>query len=236
MARNGDEEADAGDSVPTLPPDALVSLDAEDDALDAEIVGPEDDTDDTEDDEGPEPPGGDDAGPSTASITTPGRTLAERRRLYRRRPNPARIAQEEVEVYRLCGAGYSVRRIAVELEMSVGTVMNRLRGAVARLPAEAVEAERHRSHLRHEWMIEALIRQVQAGEITLLEASPELRQWEGQRLRLLPGVLAPQRIDNTNGPRTPDDQAPPMEIAELVRQAQAQADEDEQAVRRRERD
>jgi transposase len=143
-------------------------------------------------------------------------------------PNPARIADEQAKCFDLKRMGMSVRAIAAELNMSSATVQRRLQDAYDELvmPVAAevkkMELERLDSYLLR------LEKRLQQGEDPIRVVPVAMKVLE-RRARYL-GLDEPEKIDATVHEVSQQDLA----IAELVREAQAQAANQESALRGRE--
>lgn len=140
------------------------------------------------------------------------------------KPNPARIAAEQATVFALKLKGKSVRAIAAETGIPRSTVQDRLDAAYAELvsplaeQSKVIELERLNS-----WQVK-LEESLDRGEDPI-RVVPVLIQVSTRRAKI-EGYEAAQKVE-----QAVTDVTPPVRVAALVRQAQADSEADEAAVR-----
>lgn len=134
------------------------------------------------------------------------------------RPNQAPIAEQETRAWEMASEGRSVRYIAAQLGVSVGTAHARLKAAIASIPVEERAELRTVLKAQHQWAIDMLREQMDQGRDPL-EVLPEIRAW-AKELRKLCGLDEAVQFEGNVAATV---QAT-LEIAELVEQAERDAE------------
>lgn len=141
------------------------------------------------------------------------------------RVKPAVAEDQETEAYRLATQGASVREIAAALAVSVGTAHARLKTAIQKIPTAERAMHRQLALERLDLMTHKLMNML-AVDAPPLDVIPELLKVEAQRAKLL-GLNEPVQVSATVHEVDKQD----LELAELVREAEAKAAAEMQHIR-----
>lgn len=139
--------------------------------------------------------------------------------------NPVVIAWQEEQVIDLRKAGHSIREVAEVLHISKSTVQRRQDAALSRIPVNDREELRKLEVLRLDRYLAALDTRVQTGDAQAIQAALRVAD---RRAKLL-GLDAPTVVEATVTQTTQQD----MELAEMIRDAQARVALEENALRGR---
>lgn len=144
------------------------------------------------------------------------------------RVNPAPVEERKTRAYELAAIhGKSYREIAKEMGVSTTTAHRMVKEAIAEIPPAERETHRRIAIERLEWLWARGAEQVVMGRDPV-EVMPEMRQLVAQLSKLL-GLNAPTQIAATVHEVDKLD----VEIAELTREAEAEAALKEQRIRDR---
>lgn len=141
------------------------------------------------------------------------------------RANSAKVAEEQAECYRLKLKALSVRQIARETGLSVGTVHNRLNAHIAELVLPLADEVRKVELDRLDTWLARLEERLDAGEDPVRVVPVAIKVAE-RRARML-GTDAPERADVTVHEVTQQD----IELMELLAEARASQAVDEAGIR-----
>lgn len=138
--------------------------------------------------------------------------------------NPTVIQHQIDQVVELRLAGHSVRQIAAATGMSRSTVHRREHQGIAQLPVLANADELRKVEVaRLDRYLAALDQRVQAGDVNAIQAALRVSD---RRSKLL-GLDAPIQVEGTFTEVTQED----LELAEMMREAQARVRAQEDALR-----
>lgn len=141
------------------------------------------------------------------------------------RPNPAPIEDRKTRVYELAVNGMSLRKIGRELGISFQRAHQLMHEALAEIPPAERDAQRRLATDRLDDLLVKVQDEIDAGG-DLAKLAPVVLQIESRRARLL-GLDAPTQVQATVHEVDKVD----VELAEIVREAKAQAAAQEQEIR-----
>lgn len=141
--------------------------------------------------------------------------------------NTAQIAEDQIRCYELRLTGMSIRAIAAETGLSVGTVHSRIESEIAARVLPVADEVRKMELDRLDRWLTKLDAQIQDDRSVARNVEVAVKVAE-RRAKLL-GIDAPEKIDATVYEVTQEDVA----LAELIREEQAKAAVTEQQLRER---
>jgi hypothetical protein len=148
--------------------------------------------------------------------------------VHKTRANSARVAEQQIQCYELRRFGMSIRDIAKETSLSVGTVTNRINAEIARVVLPLADEVRKLELDRLNRWLEKLNAQIEDDDTGARTArNVEVAVKVSERIAKLTGADAPQQVEATVVQVTQEDIA----LASLVREAQAAAAVAEQQLR-----
>ncbi len=141
-------------------------------------------------------------------------------------PNPAKIAQQQEEIYQLRLQGLTVRQIATQIGMPRSTVQNRLDSEITGRVLPVADEVRLLEVDRLDAWLARLENRLEQGEDPV-RVVPVLLKVQERRARLL-GLDAPERADVTVHQVDAED----IELRELIDEARAKQAAEEAELQR----